>query len=34
LGLFVQQAIMKVVLREAFIGLLQRQFGAQSILQP
>lgn len=34
LGLFMQQAIMKVVLREAFIGLLRRQFGAQSILQP
>ena len=33
LGLLVQQVMMKVLLREAFIGLLRRQFGAQSILQ-
>jgi len=33
LGLLVQQMMMRVVLREAFRGLLQRQFGAQSILQ-
>lgn len=32
LGLFVQQTMLKVVLREAFRGLLRRQFGAQSIL--
>ncbi|MEO8953887.1 MAG: FAD-dependent monooxygenase [Ktedonobacteraceae bacterium] len=32
LGLVAQQTIMKVLLREAFIGLLRRQFGAQSIL--
>jgi len=33
LSLFVQQAMMKVLLRKAFRGLLRRQFGAQSILQ-
>lgn len=32
LGLFVQQAMMKVLLREAFSGLLRRQFFAPSIL--
>jgi 2-polyprenyl-6-methoxyphenol hydroxylase-like FAD-dependent oxidoreductase len=32
LGLFVQQTVMKVLFREAFRGLLRRQFGAQSIL--
>jgi 2-polyprenyl-6-methoxyphenol hydroxylase-like FAD-dependent oxidoreductase len=33
LGLMVQQVIMKLVLREAFTGLLRRQFGAESLLQ-
>ncbi|HEY7419654.1 MAG TPA: FAD-dependent monooxygenase, partial [Ktedonobacteraceae bacterium] len=33
LGLFVQQTMMKVLLRETFRGLLRRQLGAQSILQ-
>ena len=33
LGLLVQQVTMKVVLREAFRGLLRRQFGAQNLLQ-
>ena len=32
LGLYVQQVMLKVLLREAFRGLLRRQFGAQSIL--
>jgi 2-polyprenyl-6-methoxyphenol hydroxylase-like FAD-dependent oxidoreductase len=32
LGLFVQQVMLKVLLRETFRGLLRRQFGAQSIL--
>lgn len=31
-GLLIQQAILKVVFRERFRGLLRRQFGAQSIL--
>ncbi len=31
-GLFVQQTVMKVVLREAFRSLLRRQFGAESLL--
>jgi 2-polyprenyl-6-methoxyphenol hydroxylase-like FAD-dependent oxidoreductase len=33
LGLLVQQALMKLVLRDAFTGLLRRQFGAESLLQ-
>ena len=33
-GLFVQQTVMKVVLREAFRSLLRRQFGAESLLLP
>lgn len=33
LGILVQQALMKLVLRDAFIGLLRRQFGADSLLQ-
>ena len=33
-GLFVQQMMMKVLLRPAFRGLLRRPFGAQSILLP
>jgi hypothetical protein len=33
LGLRAQQILMKLVLREAFTGLLRRQFGAQSLLQ-
>lgn len=32
LGLFVQQVMLKVFLRQAFHGLLRRQLGAQSIL--
>jgi len=32
LGLLVQQVMLKIVLREAFIGLLRRQFGGESIL--
>ncbi len=32
LGLFVQQVMLKVFLREAFHGLLRRQLGAPSIL--
>lgn len=32
-GLLIQQAMLKVVLRERFRGLLRRQFGAQSILR-
>jgi len=32
-GLFVQQTLMKVLLRPAFRGLLRRQFGAESLLQ-
>lgn len=31
-GLFVQQIVMKIILREAFIPLLRRQFGAGSLL--
>jgi len=34
LGLFVQQTMMKVLLRPTFRGLLRRMFGAQSILSP
>lgn len=34
LSILLQQVVMKVVLRKAFIGLLRRQFGARSILQP
>ncbi len=34
LGLFVQQTMMKVVLRPAFRGLLRRQFSAESLLSP
>ena len=34
LGLFIQQLMMKVVLRPAFRGLLRRQLKAQSILPP
>jgi 2-polyprenyl-6-methoxyphenol hydroxylase-like FAD-dependent oxidoreductase len=34
LGLFVQQTMMKVLLRETFRGLLRRQIGAQSFLSP
>ncbi len=33
LGLMAQQIVMKLVLREAFAGLLRRQFGAESLLQ-
>lgn len=33
LGLLMQQALMKLVLRETFSGLLVRQFGAESLLQ-
>ncbi len=33
LGLAVQQVLMKLLLRDAFIGLLRRQFGAESLLQ-
>ncbi len=33
LGLLVQQVLMKLVLRDAFIGLLRRQFGAENLLQ-
>lgn len=33
LGLRVQQVLMKLLLRDAFIGLLRRQFGAESFLQ-
>jgi len=32
-GLFVQQTLMKVLLRPTFRGLLRRQFGAESLLQ-
>jgi 2-polyprenyl-6-methoxyphenol hydroxylase-like FAD-dependent oxidoreductase len=32
-GLFVQQTLMKVLLRSTFRGLLRRQFGAESLLQ-
>jgi len=34
LGLFIQQMLMKVVLRPTFSGLLRRPFGAQSLLLP
>ncbi len=33
LGILAQQVLMKLVLRKAFIGLLRRQFGADSLLQ-
>ena len=33
LGLMAQQIMMKLVLREAFTGLLRLQFGAQSLLE-
>jgi 2-polyprenyl-6-methoxyphenol hydroxylase-like FAD-dependent oxidoreductase len=33
LGLFVQQTMMKVLLRPAFRGLLRRQFGVESLLR-
>ncbi len=33
LGLAVQQVLMKLLLRDAFISLLRRQFGAESLLQ-
>ncbi len=33
LGLIGYQALMKLVLRDAFIGLLRRQFGVESFLQ-
>jgi 2-polyprenyl-6-methoxyphenol hydroxylase-like FAD-dependent oxidoreductase len=33
-GLLIQRAVLNVVFRERFHGLLRRQFGAQSILPP
>jgi 2-polyprenyl-6-methoxyphenol hydroxylase-like FAD-dependent oxidoreductase len=33
LGLMAQQIVMKLVLREAFTGLLRRQFGVESLLE-
>ena len=33
LGLLMQQVLMKLLLRDAFIGLLRQQFGAESLLQ-
>jgi len=33
LGLAVQQVLLKLLLRDAFTGLLRRQFGAESLLQ-
>lgn len=33
-GLFVQQTLMKVLLRPMFRGLLRRQFGVESLLLP
>ena len=33
-GIWMQQMMMKVLMRDAFRGLLRRQFGGQSILQP